>query len=178
MGKSLIIKGADFSVNAITSTIAWYNEYTNLVGENTGPAATKFNIYLPYAELEGFGMKDHPVEYIKLHVDVDGLIKVGKVQVNVDLTDITATDVSITDTLIENVFSDVSAGENTLYLPTPITITSADVAAKNIALNIYVEPRNILRFNDSTGDGWSYWGNSGYTSKYRFPIQFGYKQMG
>ena len=67
MGKSLIIKGADFSENGISTSVTWVAKYpSNILSGETGAVVSSNTIYFPIStEITRLGMVGKTIKYIK-----------------------------------------------------------------------------------------------------------------
>ena len=154
MGKSLVIKGADFSENGIGTLITWAGNYpSNILSGERGKVVSNTTIYHPITtEVERLGMNGKTIKYIKLNAAAAGTITVYK---------------HISGSDIEEQSLSVSADINIIELPTPITITD------NVT-SIGIKGNGIIRYWSNsasyTSRGWTY--NS--TSAARIPIDFGW----
>lgn len=156
MGKSLVIKGADFSANGISTLITWVAGYSDsiLQGE-TGRVVNTDLIPKPYSsELTRLGMVGKTIKYLKLDAASAGTITIYKVNL------------SDNSTSQEQQYS-VAAGKNIIELPSPITIGSD-------TYSVGTKGNGIIRYWSSSASyparGWQ--GASG--SNVRYPIDFGY----
>lgn len=156
MGKSLVIKGADFSANGISTLVTWCGGYSDSILEGeTGRVVSNNNFWKPYdQEVTRLGMVEKTIKYIKLNAAAAGTITVAKVE----LSDGSATQ--------EQNFS-VSVGKNIIELSSPITISSD-------SYSVGIKGNGIIRYWSNSEDylsrGWK--GSSG--AAYRVPIDFGY----
>lgn len=156
MGKSLIIKDADFSANGISTSVGWVGGYpsTILAGE-AGKVSANNNITAPIAtEVTRLGMVGKTIKYIKINAASSGTIGVYTYNTS-DGTTSNQQSISVT------------SGINILTLPTPIVISSN-------AVSIGIQGNGIVRYWSNsasyTARGWQYAQNG----VVRIPIDFGY----
>ena len=155
MGKSLIIKGADFSENGISTSVTWVAKYpSNILSGETGAVVSSNTIYFPIStEITRLGMVGKTIKYIKLNAAASGTITV---YIITDGTESDAKDYS------------VSAGNNIIELETPISITSDSIS-------VGFKGNGIIRYWRASAKyperGWLY-ASEGIV---RIPIDFGYE---
>ena len=154
MGKSLVIKGADFSENGISTSVTWVAQYpSNILAGESGKVVSNTTVYSPLStEVARLGMVGKTIRYIKLNAAAAGTITVYKVT---------------SGTTSDQKSYSVSAGNNIIELETPISITSDSVA-------VGIKGNGIIRYWSGsasfTSRGWTY-NSSGVA---RIPIDFGY----
>lgn len=161
MGKNLIIKGADFSANAIGSTIEWYNEYENLQGSLNAGAnwITPKPTFIAVFDL---------INVIKLYSRNDNVtITIGKASVsNAGVTPATYEDLGSHEYTL-------SSGINLIYLVEPIVLqenTNQTIFFTNV--------KNFMTYNNDSGEGWPMVITTGWSAdKNRVPVMFGYKTL-
>lgn len=156
MGKSLVIKGADFSANGISTLVTWAAGYSDSILEGeTGRVVDKDTICRPYgSEVTRLGMVGKTIKYLKLNAASAGTITIYKVNL------------SDSSTSQEQQYS-VAAGKNIIELSSPITIGSD-------TYSVGTKGNGIVRYWSSSANyparGWQ--GASG--ANVRYPIDFGY----
>lgn len=156
MGKSLVIKGADFSANGISTLITWCGGYSDSILEGeTRKVVSNNTFWRPYdAEVTRLGMVGKTIKYIKLNAAAAGTITVAKV------------DLSDSSTTQDQNYS-VSAGKNIIELSSPITIGSN-------SYSVGVKGNGIIRYWSSSDAyperGWKTSSSTGA----RLPIDFGW----
>lgn len=155
MGKSLIIKGADFSENGISTSVTWVAQYpSNILSGETNKVVSSDVVFFPIStEVARLGMVGKTIKYIKLNAAASGTITVYKIT---NGTESDAKDYS------------VSVGNNIIELETPISITSDSVS-------VGIKGNGIVRYWSASANyparGWQY--ASGGVA--RIPIDFGYE---
>ena len=152
MGKSLIIKGADFSENAIVGSIEWYNEYENLVGTNT-TSTSNWMGFDPQAITTL--LKNKQIDVIRLYSRSDSTIKIGtkKILSGEGVTPIEA------EIVVPDHEYAVTTGVNEIRLIEPITLGDNETIT-------FIQPNgNVLTFNNETVDV-----GISFISKTRYPI--------
>ena len=160
MGKKLIIKNADFSANGIASVEpTWSLGYTSaeLIG-NTGFTNTN-NYYIIASEIQSLGLSGKVISALKFYASGNGNITVGKVSIS-----------GSSASIVESFVFQVNSGENIIYLPNSITLSSSQ--------SISFSGRYILTYNHEADPsvGWKFsWIGSSTVSNVNFiPIDFGY----
>ena len=154
MGKSLVIKGADFSENGISTLVTWLGQYpSNILAGESGKVVSSNTVYFPIStEVTRLGMVGKTIKYIKLNAAAAGTITVYKVT---------------SGTSSDNQDYSVSAGNNIIELTTPISITSDSVS-------VGIKGNGIIRYWSGSASyparGWQYATNG----VARIPIDFGY----
>lgn len=169
MGKNLIIKGADFSVNAIFVD-KWYNRFANLQGSLE--VSVNSVICDPQA-ITALGLIGKPINKVKLYsrneapmrisvCQVTGSRESGEYSYNVDSS-------------LSQDFT-VDAGENIINLATPITLSEGQT------IYFYSKGREVLTsLND--GDAVNVLSDKGFSYAYsggwvgaaaKISIMFGY----
>lgn len=139
MGKSLIIKNADFSENGIPTksrVLTWTMEYSSeqLIGNSIFGSAT---YYMLLSEINNFGLTGKYVGAVRLYALKSGIIKISKVLVSNAVT------------IVREFSFTVSEGENTLNLPSLIELTD------NVSVGVYGP--GILKYNRQGVDiGWKF----------------------
>lgn len=163
MGKSLVIKGADFTTNGIQTLVGWVGGYTdeNLHQPNT---ITGDNIYIVApAEITRLNMIGKTIKYIKIYAVATGYIKVYKADLS------TQPPYSVSN---EQTIAVTQTGINVVELNTPITISSSN--------GIALVGKNIITYAMSATSnpekGWLYFvANAGTEiSSVRIPVDWGY----
>lgn len=156
MGKSLVIKGADFSENGISTSVTWAAGYTSsaLAGEN-GRVVTHDNLVAMIStEVTRLGLVGKTIKYVKLNAAAAGTLKVY------------TTDISAGTGSNEQTFQ-VSQGVNIVELTSPIYISSN-------AVSIGFKGNGVIRYWTSSANypqrGWLYQVNGAV----RLPIDIGY----
>lgn len=156
MGKSLVIKGADFCANGISTLVTWAAGYSDSILEGeTRRVVNTDQIWRPYdSEVTRLGMVGKTIKYLKLNAASAGTITIYKFNL------------SDSSTSQEQQYS-VSAGKNIIELSSPITIESN-------TYSVGTKGNGIVRYWASSANyparGWQ--GASG--SNVRYPIDFGY----
>ena len=168
MGKKLIIKGADFSTNAVFVD-KWYNIYNNLQG-TTNPSIN-YIIADPEA-MTALGLFGKPINQIKVYSSSAGELLIAVCQVTGSRASGEFSYTVDTDTAER---FNVVEGENILKLTNTITLSEGQ--------SIYVysaKKLTIINDNDTnivaSDSGWSYAYNTGwFSAKWKMPMMFGYK---
>lgn len=169
MGKKLIIKGADFSANAIAQD-RWYNQYES---QGTNSNSIKTVAIAPEA-VEALGIIGKPINRLKFYA-------IGnKSNCTIQVATYTGSRESGSFDLNyigEKQYFDISEGENIITLSTPITLSEGQTI-------VLTDARQLTLANNTTddtvefanGNGWSYCTDSnGYMAiKLKQPIMFGY----
>lgn len=169
MGKTLIIKGADFSENAVATT-RWYNSVTNLQGISAFPY--KKIIVDPEAQ-ELMGIMGNPVNTVRLYAAVAGSIDIG-------IVGVTGSREESTITLGEERAThsyDIIEGENEITLIEPIVLGEGECIYLNDKLHNKITYNSLA--SDSTAllsaNGWCFGiYNRWYVKAGKMPIEFGY----
>ena len=157
MGKSLVIKGADFSENGISTSATWIAQYPSdiLIG-GSGRVVSSDVIFFPIAsEVTRLNMVGKTIRFIKLNAAAAGTISVYTI--------------ATADGSPSNEQSlSVAAGVNILELNMPISINSD-------AVSVGLKGNGIIRYWAASGSypsrGWLY-AEGGAA---RIPIDFGYE---
>lgn len=159
MGKSLIIKGADFSENGIATSISWIIGFTN--NQLHGERVTTGNGTLVVApeDFGTFGLNGKTVKYIKVYAPNAGTILVHKISTS-----------SMPYTSVSSQSYGVAQGNNIIELDTPITINSSTSIGIQGA-NCYTYWRNSVQGHA----GWRYYveDSTQGISAAQIPIDFG-----
>ena len=172
MGKSLIIKGADFSQNAIFAS-KWYNEYADddLDGQKALNAST---VVLYPAAIDAMGMRGKVVNTIRLYSYKAVSISIGSCQASGERDG----EYSVTFNDDATLYS-LNVGINDIHLETPITLSEGtSLGFKGVG----TENKEILAVNVHAGSstesdeyGWTCgYGNAWNGIGIRVPIMFGY----
>lgn len=169
MGKTLIIKGADFSENAVAKT-KWYNSVTSLQGINT--FTNKKIIVDPVAQ-ELMELMGKPVNTVRLYSISAGSIDIG-------IVGVTGSRKEGTITLGEERAThsyDIIEGENEITLIEPIVLEEGECIYLNDESHNKITYNNVL--DDSTAllseNGWCFGiYNRWYAKAGKMPIEFGY----
>lgn len=159
MGKQLVIKNADFSVNGMENIVpTWYINYDdNAYAANTVfSSANKF--YVKHDEITRLGLDNTQINFIKVNCKIAGIINIGKVNGN---TAGTGFDYNVT------------SGINIIHLRQTITLSQS--------VSIYFAGNGIIRYwtaNASDGHPELGWGmaRAGSSNVYvqRIPIDLGF----
>lgn len=165
MGKRLIVKGANFAVNGISSDYSWWIGYSDvkLIGGNLFGNTDKFLI-LP-TEITRLGLSGKVVNCVRLYAVTSGTISIGGATVSP--TD----DVASSDNITSNESFNVTVGINILHLATPVTISTSK--------SMWVAGKDILTFkinNTNADDGWVFRAltKTSFNVASRIAIDFGY----
>lgn len=171
MGKSLIIKGADFSQNAIEQTVVWYNIYSDLVKSIRSSSGT-FGQYAPRASaITELGLMGKPINLVKLNIEElppSGIIRIGTANVTaIDVTPFAYTEIKSYEYI-------VTEGINTINLNEEITLS------EGMTIFVYgLVYYNRAGATSGNTEGFQIVYPDRYPSENIVtPIQFGYKQMG
>lgn len=159
MGKRLIIKGADFSANALSS-LTWYvNIAENLLqGNKLDTYTVRFRVSAE--SIATFGLAGKTVNVIKLYAQNAGTFEIGQATFGTGASYTGAQ----TYTCVQ--------GINTIELSTPLTLSSTQT--------IYVNGQNVITYWEQVGGdttkGWRYLGESSTSpGNSTIPICFGFK---
>jgi hypothetical protein len=156
MGKSLVIKGADFSENGIATLITWAGNYTSavLAGESGRVVAHDNLIAMISTEVTRLDLVGKTIKYVKLNAASAGTLKVY------------TTDTSSGTGSNEQSFQ-VAQGINIIELTSPIYISSN-------AVGVGVKGNGVVRYWASSASypvrGWQYAVNG----PVRVPVDFGW----
>lgn len=156
MGKSLVIKGADFSENGIATLITWAGNYPSsiLQGESRKVVSNNNLFAMISTEVSRLDMVGKTIKYVKLNAASAGTLIVC------------TTDTSSGTGSNEQSFQ-VSQGINIIELTSPIYISSD-------AVGVGVKGNGVVRYWSSSGSytsrGWLYAVNGAA----RIPIDFGW----
>lgn len=167
MGKRLIIKGADFSENALF-TEKWYNSVDSLEGNHSNPSNLK--VVDPIA-IDEMGLIGKPVNIVKIYGAEAGTITIGARTISGDRTG-------------EPVIGEprnatehpITIGENIIKLTEPIILSEGE------SIYIYSSPKASVTVNYYTdeeafinSDGWCFAANGTWGAMHiKNPIVFGY----
>lgn len=143
MGKSLIIKGADFSENGIATLIGWVGGYTS-EGLSWSSVISGDSVYVVApSEVTRLNMVGKTIKYIKINAAATGYIKVYTANTS------TQPPYSVSN---EQTIAVPQTGVVVLELPTPITITNSN--------SIALYGKGIVHFRSAAADypayGWRY----------------------
>lgn len=160
MGKSLIIKGADFSANAIIPTvISYYNEYDNYVGTNG--VASPALVGIPQSVIEDMGLFGKTIKIVKFHSPSDTTITMGKATV----------EGKVITPVVSSTYN-VTEGINEVRLDNPIILNEGET----FFINITTENMTREKFTTSPEDakGWNYFASGNNPSdKFNIIMSFG-----
>lgn len=156
MGKSLVIKGADFSENGIATLIGWAGNYpANILQGESGRIVTHDNlIAMISTEVTRLDLVGKTIKYVKLNAASAGTLKVY------------TTDTSSGTGSNEQSFQ-VAQGINIIELTSPIYISSN-------AVGVGVKGNGVVRYWTSSANyparGWQYV----VSGPVRVPVDFGW----
>lgn len=156
MGKKLIIKGADFSLNAIiTDRIIYINDYSDSVLDAPSAFSSSNKFYLKPSEMTRLSLENVSISIVKLYAKTSGNITIGTTN-------------KTTESGV-NTYA-VQQGVNIVRLVSPITIDSTHLPSFG-GINI------LSLWNDNDpAKGWNFGrvGSSTTYNGYYIPISFGY----
>ena len=169
MGKKLIIKGADFSENAILQD-KWYNTVNDLHGQSKYTAT---RLAIDPGAINELGLIGKPINQIKLFALSAATFSIGVVTVEGSREEGT---VSYREARVDNEYS-VVEGENIIIL------TESIILAANESILLRGGTKNVLTRNDDAdpegfvnADGFCYSFTGSWAPIYhRVPIMLGYK---
>lgn len=156
MGKSLVIKGADFSENGIATLIGWAGNYTStvLAGESGRVVSHDNLIAMISTEVTRLDLVGKTIKYVKLNAASAGTLKVY------------TADTSSGTGSNEQSFQ-VAQGINIIELTSPIYISSN-------AVGVGVKGNGVVRYWTSSANyparGWQYV----VSGPVRIPVDFGW----
>ena len=159
MGKSLIIKGADFSENGIATLLRWIIGFTNtqLHGERVA-SDSAIRLVAP-EDFSTFGLSGKTIKYIKVYAPNAGTISVHEIST-----------AATPYTSVGSQSYSVAQGNNIIELSTPITINSStSIGVQGPGCYSY------WRASVSGHAGWRYYqaGTTEPISTALLPIDFG-----
>lgn len=165
MGRKLIVNGANFSANGISSDYSWWIGYPDakLIGASQFANIDKF-IVLP-SEITRLGLSGKVVNCVRLYAVTSGTVSIGGATVST--TDGSAS----SDNITSNESFNVTAGVNILHLATPVTISTSK--------SMWVTGKGILTYSPNdfdADDGWLFRSltKTNVQVSSRIPIDFGY----
>lgn len=137
MGKSIIIKGADFSTNGIRQSVEWYNTFNSLVGNKT--TDTSQTLFLIRSEITFLLGKT--IRYIRLHSRGNNAIQIGVLKI---FSEPGVTPMSYEWKVPQQKYP-VVAGVNTILLNQEVVLgTNETIAIHNVGGG------GVLTFNNSS----------------------------
>jgi hypothetical protein len=155
MGKKLVVKGANFSINGIPGiVITWVFGYTDsqLVGARGG-FISKDTYCLAPEDISSHSGEE--IRFIKCYAATSGTISISECNIN-----------GSTPTISRTESHAVVRGTNIVALNTPITLSSSKT--------IGVSGKDILTFNSTGGTGWRFHNaSSASIAGGAIPIDFG-----
>lgn len=161
MGKKLIIKGADFAINAIPGEeVVYFNDYTPEVLQGGGGAfASTYKWYMMPADVTRLGLSTHQIRLMKIYAKASGVITFGLYQLGSGGT-----------TLNEYSY-EVSEGINIIELRVPLSANTTWLP--------YISGNGIIPLWNNNNDdyGWSINRPGQQASSFatlRVPVSFGY----
>lgn len=158
MGKKLVVKDANFSINAIVDAeITWYAQYADayMIGPST---FLDGGFYMLASEITRLNLTNKQVNYIRLYCATSGSIEVG---------------VCNLPSRSQGAYHsyNVQAGINTIRLTEPITMTSSTT--------FYLKGAGIITYGPASSHthGWNI-GNMGNGREYDYeePCWVGYAE--
>lgn len=161
MGKKLIIKGADFSVNGIIGgQLTFINDYTDAVlhGDTVLTSANTF--YIKPSEITRLGLDGQTITYVKLYVYASGTLNIGTVN-------------NAGTTITQNTSVQVEQGVNIIKLTNPITINSSHLPCFTVTGGPIITYWTGGDASNSKGFEMLRANSSNTYPNNRFPISFG-----
>lgn len=164
MGKKLIIKGADFSENAIFTEI-WYNPYEELQGGSTYNFSS--SVIPDPDEIKRMGMLNKPINRIMFYAISNNVltgIRIVEVTGSRDSGDLTVTQIDERPTL------HTVSGINEIRLTEPIVLSEGQ------SIRITNVKDNLTKFSIDDGDsvGFKCLSHNAWNNDDRVAIMFGY----
>jgi len=168
MGKILIIKGADFSENAVFIQ-KWYNTVNDLHGPNNYTAS---KLAIDPGAINELGLIGKPINQIKLFALSSAIFNICVATVEGNREEQT---VRYTNLRLENTYS-VAEGENLIRLTEPIILTAGEtILLQNGITNVLTRNDNADSEGFVNADGFCYSFVGKWASiDHKVPIMFGY----
>lgn len=143
MGKSLVIKGADFSANGIQTLVGWVGGYTDANLHQSVTITGDSAYVVAPSEMSNLNMVGKTIKYIKIYAAATGYIKVYKADLS------TQPPYSVSN---EQTLSVAHTGIIVIELNTPITISNT--------VGIALYGKDIVKYKAASENepqvGWRY----------------------